>query len=290
MPRTRITRQSLVAALLVFCVVLVAFWEIMHNRSRRPFEAFELTNEDFHDFAPAAAGWRVAERPVSTTAIEPNILCHQFTSRTNDSAVVARLVHGYNMQDCMRIKGYEVELVAGLNSKRTSSIEHSTSMANASHSTPYTQTWRLTSPAGDISLWLTTMLRAGDFAPTDVDVRSMAFPRVGTPDDPNWVPRGITLRSLRHPIRNLRRAIRAKWNKSRCDPLTFLGLKQPAWADENLLTLVTAGPPRSDAAAARATAGDAAIVHAHMLRQLQAWRRQGPAFCPAPRSPSSPVF
>jgi hypothetical protein len=146
---------------------------------------------------------------------------------------------------------------------------------------PAVQVWAVTSQAGDRTIWVTSMLRATDFTLTDVDVRDMAFPRVGTPDAQGWESRGLTLSSLRQPVRNLRIFLRAKWNASRCDVLTFLRLRQPAWASDELLTLVSASrgshiPEAETADAIRH------VVAAHMaagaaLRQSPAARRtQGP--------------
>ena len=114
------------------------------------------------------------------------------------------------------------------------------------------------------------MLRAGDFSETNIDTRAMPFPRIGVPDNPGWFPRGLSLRSLRNPLRNGRLFLRHKWNASRADVWTFLGLKQPAWASDDLLTLVSMAPSEG---------GDEApvirrVLEAHyaMLAALQAWR------------------
>jgi hypothetical protein len=69
----------------------------------------------------------------------------------------------------------------------------------------------------------------------------MAFPRVGTPDAASWNPTGLRWSSLRHPIRNTRLFVRAKWNASRCDLLTFLSLRRPAWVTDSYFTLVVEG-------------------------------------------------
>lgn len=143
--------------------------------------------------------------------------------------LVFRVVHGYNLCDCMRIKGYTVELQED---RRTAAGENPLGGR--------LQVWRMVSPGGDVSFWVSGVVRAGGFAGTDVDVREMAFPRVGVPDDPNWVPRGVTWSSLRHPVDNLRIFFRALWNSARCDLLTFLKLRKPAWANDELLTLVAA--------------------------------------------------
>ena len=111
--------------------------------------------------------------------------------------------------------------------------------------------------------------------PGNMDVRAMRFPRVGVPDDPDWVPVGFTLDSLRHPIAGLRRMIHAKWNASRCDLLTFLGLRAPVWVETEWLTLVVAwesGMPGDPVEATRELlAAQSAFVAA-----LGDWRRTHP--------------
>ena len=180
-----------------------------------------------------------------------------------------RLVHGYNMRDCMRIKGYEVELVADTRDTPNSPINQSSNQPSPGRY----QLWRLVSETGDVSIWSTVMLRAGDFSETGVDCRSMAFPRIGIPDDPRWMPEGITVKSFRHPVRNFRMMLRAKWNKSRRDLGTFLRLKQPAWASDEMLTLVGVSgggtvPRESEPDVAR----DVLDAQGFLLRELQAWR------------------
>lgn len=230
-------RQWAVPLLLAACVAIVAFWEIMAARSRRPFMPFEMGVEDFRGFAPSSPLWSVRPLSIPPDPVEPNIVAYEVRRVPGEAGgrsaapVLVRLVHGYNMCDCMRIKGYRVELIETVGRRDEP----------ASGRAPFRQVWRLTSSTAEVSIWITGMIRAGDFGETDVDVRSLAFPRIGIPDDPSWLPRGITWSSLRHPIRNARLALRAKWNSSRCDLATFLGLRQPAWADDELLTLVATG-------------------------------------------------
>jgi hypothetical protein len=136
------------------------------------------------------------------------------------------------------------------------------------------QVWRLTSSSGQASLWVTAMIRAGDFGETDADVRSMPFPRIGIPDDPRWAPRGLTWRSLRHPIRNFRQFLRAKWNNSRCDLATFLGLRQPAWANDELLTLVAAWTgPSVERGEEPYVTGRVLAAADFLYGELKKWRR-----------------
>ena len=253
------------------CVVIVGFWEVMSNRNRAPAAGFELTSEDLRGLVPRSDRWQIHAFPVKTTPMEPNIAAFQLrTKEQSRNAFLVRLVHGYNMCDCMRIKGYNVELIT--DTRRDTASEQSEDATHvASHPAPDNlQIWRLTSAGGDVSIWVTAMLRSGDFSQTSVDVRSMAFPRIGIPDDPSWAPRGITLRSLRHPIRNLRLALRAKWNNSRSDAMTFLGLRQPAWASEDILTLVTtsrgvAVRPNDE----KETIDQALAAHTFMLGELR---------------------
>ena len=115
---------------------------------------------------------------------------------------------------------------------------------------------------GDVSIWVTIMLRAGDMSATDTDIRSLQFPRVGIPDEPDWVPRGLSWRSLRHPL----------GNGSRHDVLTFLHLRQPVWASDELLSFVvrTVDPPVPPADEASAVQ-ELVAVQQRLLRDLQAW-------------------
>jgi hypothetical protein len=135
------------------------------------------------------------------------------------------------------------------------------------------QVWRLTSGAGDVSVWATGIIRAGDFAGTDMDVRDMPFPRIGTPDDPNWAPHGLTWKSLGHPVDNFRKFLNLKWNNSRRDVLVFLGLKQPPWASDEMLTVVAAWAGVSLKPEDEAKATDTVLgAFAMMLDALRHWK------------------
>jgi hypothetical protein len=269
------TVKRFLPTLLVACTLLMAFWLLMAKRSARPFEAFDLTAADFVGFQPAVPGWDIRSIPVSTNdPAEPNIAAFIAVSGKREDAnggrsatrhpppatrcFLIRLVHGYNMPMCMKIKGYEV-MCAGAEG-RQSPCPH--------------QLWRVTSSAGDTTIWVTTMIKAGDFAATGEDIRSMAFPRVDVPDDPRWVPRGFSWSDVKHPWASLRRWARARWNASRTDVLTFLRLRQPAWASEELLTYVTRSQkPCFEAVDEAATIAALLEAHAGVLQELQAWRR-----------------
>jgi hypothetical protein len=277
-------RVGIVVGVLVsLSVVFLAFSAVF----LRPMDAFELRASSFTGFAPKIDGWLFEKRPVSPDPIEPNILCYRVTPResagyggTRQADATLRLVHGYNVRDCMRIKGYSVEEVAAslpatttkhqaLDTLPPSSVLHPSSLTP--HPLPG-QLWRMVSPSGTTSLWHTVMLRSDTFAPTDRDVRSMPFPRVGVPDDPDWSPGGITLAGLRHPIANIRKAVRAKWNASRSDLLTFLGFRRPAWVQAEWLTLVVAAEGRAGISEEDAERSLLAIQSA-FVRELTGWQK-----------------
>jgi hypothetical protein len=281
-------RKWIVPVLLVACAAIVAFWEIMAARSRNPFRPFGLTAEDFREFKPSSSAWSLYPRPLPPDSSEPNILAYEvrrmlptkqgqndplLPARAPAAPVLVRLVHGYNMCDCMRIKGYKVEPIEQKGFGQESGGRSQRSEQTTDR--PFRQVWRLTSSSGEVSVWVTGMIRAGDFSETDVDVRSMAFPRIGIPDDPRWIPRGLTWKSLRHPIGSFRVFLRAKWNSSRCDVATFLGLKQPAWADDELLTLVAAWRGASVAREQEPSATEHVLAaYDFFCGELEKWRRE----------------
>ena len=292
-------RETLVSALLVFCVVLIALWEIA--ASRHNLHPFSLNAASFEGFEPTSSSWSLRSLPTSPDSMEPNILMYELRSRSAITPplppavpVIVRLVHGYNMPDCMRIKGYKVEL---LEDRRYSAsqrdIRRSEKPLPAQNDVgqptgPGIQIWRLTSSVGDVSIWVTGMLSAGDFSETETDIRSMAFPRVGIPDDPRWLPKGVTLASLRHPVRNLKLLFRSKWNSSRCDLATFLKLKQPAWASEELLTIVAASQHTGielSQEQERALTGQTVNAYLFILSELQKWGSKSEA--PRPKGGAS---
>lgn len=261
-------RQVLVGVLLLLCLSMVVFWQVMAKRSRRPFDRFQLTASDFVGLDLSGSTWSFESVPVNSDPVEPNILA--FLARPKRLGlqkeggvdhVLLRLAHGYNMPECMRIKGYRVELL--------------TDTKVSGGSTPgRRQTWRLENEVGDVSIWVSSIVGSHDFAGTDLDVRSLAFPRVGVPDEPGWELKGLSLSSLRHPVRNFRLLLRSRWNSSRCDLATFLRLKRPVWASESLLTLLATShgapvQPGTEAAVMEAVHA----VHAEFHAALRAHRR-----------------
>jgi hypothetical protein len=277
-------RDKRFAAVLIVCILLVAFWEIMANLSRRPFQPFQITAADFSNFEPAPGRWDIRPVAVHQSRIEPNILAYALRRRPGApeppggapfGTAFVRLVHGYNMPDCMRIKRFKVEL---LDDRRKPGGEAQGGLDGRAPSPAAmrVQVWRLTSELGDVSVCVTSMMRVGDFDETDDDVRSMAYPKIGTPDDPSWLPRGMTWSSLKHPIRNFGLLVRAKWNNAHCNVAAFLRLKQPATACDDLLTLVststeTTVKPEQEAAALAGVLE----AHAFLYSELKAWRQPG---------------
>ncbi len=251
-------RERWVAAVLLLCTALVAFWQVTARLASRPIDALRVGAADFDGFRPTAPPWAIRRVHVKSTPVEPTILAYEArygttTDPLRRAPVLVRLVHGYNMVDCMRIKQYRVDLLADRRHDRGGGMP--------------LQIWRITSADGHRSLWVTSMLRAVDFTATGTDTRDMAFPRVGTPDDPAWAPSGLKWASFRNPVRNSRYFLRSKWNASRSDLLTFLRLRQPVWASDVLLTMVSEYRGRSltdeEEAGARAHVLDA---HALFIR------------------------
>ncbi|MEI6564807.1 MAG: hypothetical protein WCO42_10930, partial [bacterium] len=254
-------KKHLVPAFLVACTLLVAFWIVAGKNSAKPFKPFSLTAEDFDGFHPQAAGMILRAVPVSTNdASEPNVAAFMAEPEGSAIRLGIRLVHGYNMPMCMKIKGYTVEPIGDVGPD------------NRIPGLP-AQFWRVISSTGETAIWITTMIRSGDFGVTPVDICSMAFPRVDVPDDPNWAPEGLGLADLKHPILSGRTYIRAKWNASRTDLLTFLRLRQPAWANDELLTYVSRSMPFPISRENEAGVIHQVLAgHAVLLKELQKWR------------------
>ncbi len=256
-------------ALLLTCVVLVSFWQIMAWRARRGFDAFRINAEVLAGFEPRIRGFDLNEILARDDPLEPNIISYHvqpWRGREGSAAppgqtVLIRLAHGYNVVDCMRIKHYKVDPLPDFD-------------------VPFPhQVWRLTSPINDQSIWMTTMHSGEHFTPLDMDTRDMAFPKIGTPDDPGWNPSGLKLASLRRPIYNLKRTLNARWNNARCDLLTFLKLRRPVYASDEILTLVSTVvlPPANDANPVGILTEQVerqAMVHTQIATQLAAYRSQ----------------
>jgi hypothetical protein len=254
-------KQRLAPWLFLSCSLVVATWLILAHHSRQPFKAFTLTANTFTNFIPLVEDWSFSQLPI--TAIdpaEPNIMSLSGKcEREPDRMATIRLVHGYNMPMCMKIKGYTV-----------TPIKDMTLPVNPQRNEPLRiQYWRVTSSTGETSFWLTSMIRADTFAGTETDICSMAFPRIDIPDDPNWVPQGLGA-NLRHPVAALRRWFRSRWNGARTDLLTFLRLRQPAWASDEQLSYVTLGKPVS-AEDMESFLEHLQNLHTAVLLKLQEW-------------------
>jgi hypothetical protein len=116
-------RQHIVSGLMVFCTLLAAFWLVMSWSSRRSYDSFTLTPEKMATFHPALEGWDVRALPITRDdLIDANIAAYSLV-RDSSSPVInnrqpipnnrflVRLVHGYNMPMCMKMKYYTVEKI-----------------------------------------------------------------------------------------------------------------------------------------------------------------------------------
>jgi len=252
----------LFVSVLLFSVVL--FWEGMARRSRREYVPFKVTEQQFAEFVPVSPQWRFDRVPIRYQPLEPNIMAFQAGVIPGAGApqslpaggVMLRVVHGYNLVDCMRIKGYTVQL----------KMED----RSAKNKQPF-QVWQVVSSMGERTIWVSTIVKAEDLRATPTDVRHMAFPRVGTPDALGSEVRGMSWESLRHPIQSLSLFLQAQWNASRCDWKTFLRLRKPVWASDELLTVITLST------AAWSKLDDAVVVrnllevHSDLLCSLESW-------------------
>jgi hypothetical protein len=335
----KIIRHYLVPGLLVTCTLLLAFWIGASRLTGKSSEPYDLTAKDFTGYQPMLDGWAIQVLPVvGDGVIDANIAAYTLVRDTSSaytnnhspstipapypSRLLSRLVHGYNMPMCMKMKYYTVEKIqdhqvravadpklrsafrtiksisreaakrakegksgsaeggedpSSLRTLRASvQAPDSNSMELMPVPSDYpipVQLWKLTSSAGTVSYWASTMIRSGDFAPTEEDICSMAFPRIDIPDDPNWIPRGwLALEEVKHPRVAFMRWYHSRWDGARWDVLTFLRLRPPARGSNELISYVTRTvdtlPEGSEDDVSRIVLG----VHADMLAELQKWR------------------
>ena len=309
-------KKYFVPGLLVFCSLLLAFWQVMSWASRRAYEPFGLTPDKLASFQPVIADWTVKALPViSHDTMEANIAAYSVIREnqpSNTSRMLVRLVHGYNMPMCMKMKYYTVEKIKDNRVRpvtdpklqsafrkwnpesRTQNPENSSfpsrlgenpsfssksvvysvmSMVSSNYTLPV-QLWRLTSNVGTVSIWATTIIRGDDFTPTSEDICSMAFPRVDIPDDPNWVPRGLGVDDLKHPVYSFKRWLRGRWDGARWDVLAFLKLRRRVRTSEELLSFVSRVDGLSDNVANERDILELLETHAAILKELQKWRQR----------------
>ena len=175
-------KKNLPVILLLSCVILVSFWQIMAWRAQRGFDEFRITADTLADFDPRIEGYVLSQALVRPDPLQPNIISYRAKPRrtrgTVGSSVLVRLAHGYNMVDCMRIKHFTVE-----------------AMSSGSDAGYLREVWRLTSSIQDQSIWMTSMHGGETFGPLERSTESMAFPKIGTPDDPGWKSKGLSRKS-----------------------------------------------------------------------------------------------
>ncbi len=250
--------SRLTAIIILISIGIVLFWQIMSMRSSRGFDPFELTAAGFVGFQPEFPGYRVIPVQLPYNPTEPNLVGYALVdSETGGSRAFVRLAHGYNMRDCMRYKGYTVDLLEDV---RVSTWRNPARV----------QIWRLQDTLGETSLWMTSVLRAADYTPLETDVRAIPFPSIGVALEPGFQLRGLTRESLRHPVRNFRVFAQASWNNARRDWLTLLRLRRPAWASAEVLTLVSGTLSGPDPVSSSDPIGRRDEILAHHLRMMRA--------------------
>jgi hypothetical protein len=229
-------RSGCLTVAMFSCVAVVVVWEAAALIARRSSEPLAVSAGDFRGFVPHIPGVAVRSVPLGKDPLQPNVAAFEMRVDSDPAAplYVARLVHGYNVVDCMRIKHFQERLLHDTREALMAGERDASGIPSGA------QVWGFRKE-GSEQIWLVAMLGGGDLAWSAVDTRTMAFPRVGTPDAASWNPTGLTWSSLRHPIRNLRLFVRAKWNASRCDLLTFLSLRRPSWVTDSYFTLVIEG-------------------------------------------------
>lgn len=259
-PRTSGKGSRLLPAGLILCVAVVGFWEYMSHRSLRPYAEYRIRIESFAGFQWDRRAWKITDITVaSDDPTAPTMLSFAVESREWPPAIL-RLTHGYNMPECMEIKGYQTQLVGD------------------QRAVGGCQLWQIVSDVQVTSVWTTAMISSSDLSITGLDTREMPFPRVLSGENAKWVPRGITWGSLRHPIRGLKAFLADRWNASRSDLGTFLKLRQPAMASDEILTAVINMnlPAKSDDSTRTAALKHIISVNAAFLEELQIWRTRNP--------------
>lgn len=103
----------------------------------------------------------------------------------------------------------------------------------------------------------------------------MVFPRIEIPDDPHWVPRGLGIDDLKHPVVSFNRWYHSRWDGARWDIRTFLRLRQPARTSEEFLSYITRIDGLSDNVAKIEDVQTLLKIHMMMLKELQVWRNGG---------------
>ena len=117
--------ERLVASTLILCVTLVIAWEIAAKVASRPFDELRLNSSSFSGFTPKSPQWSIRLLGVQSTPTEPTVIAyrvqHDLSSlpSVQNAPLLIRIVHGYNMVDCMRIKQYKVTLLADTRDQRS---------------------------------------------------------------------------------------------------------------------------------------------------------------------------
>lgn len=223
--RERVARRMVAAT-----VIIVLLWQVAILLARRSPETAALDPTRFKNFRLQLGAEPTQPVELAFDDAQVNLLVHHALLPAPDpkhapARAIIRLVHGFNVRDCMRIKGYRVTALTHAATNRSIEL------------------WEMVSPGGETSVWATALIRADDFSLVHKSVTELAFPRVGIPDDQTWEFHGLSRDSLRHPIRNFSNLVREKWNSARADLLTFLKVKPSARPSSSLLTLIVVATP-----------------------------------------------
>ena len=70
-------KKNLPVILLLTCVILVSFWQIMAWRARRGFDEFRITVAMLKDFDPHIEGYTLTQALVQPDPLQPNIISYR---------------------------------------------------------------------------------------------------------------------------------------------------------------------------------------------------------------------
>ena len=101
-------KRHLSTILILGCALLVAGWQLLALYARRGQEPLQIQAEDFASLALDVPGWQSTKLPVPKDPLAPTIVAYRLTRSADATRLLLRLVHGYNMVDCMRIKHSQV--------------------------------------------------------------------------------------------------------------------------------------------------------------------------------------
>lgn len=253
-PSVTARRERWVGLVLLACILVVMAWTFAAWRARQPLPPYITQPALFDAFRLEIPGWTSHRTRLPDSPYEANLLVCRLRSEAYPDVLV-RLVHGYNMPNCMRLKGCAVEPLPAPGGRAGREV----------------QAWQVVSALGDTNLWLTTVVAATNFAPAAIDIRDMPFPGTDFTFADGWHPTGFSLADLRRPFHSLRRFLTAAWHSSQRDPGVMLKWNAPPRPSDEWLVLIVAAPQGGDPAAQRR---DFETLGRHTLQLLAGWAAQ----------------